>query len=908
MTKNSIQLPGDEDDRLRYMLDRLDEVCENETSFKTKQYTKLICEQLKLIKHAKNVANSIKGHLSSIKAKITGNNKQEQNKARQAVGMDKLETTSSGKVTSKDIKNNENIKKQQQKKNKLNQENSKDEVKMECYQMLLNEANNIIAYDRVWKTHNRINERFNTRKIFDEAHSNVDECVKEFCMLLDTYDVPFRAKVNICLENIAYEYDRNNKAVDKEALAESVTRYFLLHNSTFSEQMIVEEANQQTMIDKMLKICKRLAKSSNAAAVNIANKVYNALTSIGKLTKQVGVFLLDVLGTVLGGIIMLVGILVVGATIAVGLVGTIILLITLAIGIITIILGVQVTIVISPSKRKEFIDACDKIKKTHGKKHKKLNRAMEKLANALNIQLSEHALMESFCECEYNSKCVDMEYVLKTNKFYSENDIRKAMDLLTEPDEKPKLNYTLEDTILGITEDNKPSKKNSISDKMKSIFNIAHKSPSMLKEKIKDLYTNSPDEVIDETPNIFAILVDVCIIAGSFAINPVLGIISGMTLWFIGMKANREQSEKYIKKFKKEKEKAEKRKLTGSAKERNDAYIAQLTKSIEKLEDYRNDLHTEEENEEREAKENPSTDDSGSDDFSFGDDDDLKIESVVDIKIIDKAISILEQFKTNDVYQYLRRNDINPSALDYIVREGCKSGVLNRDKMYTVLEEVANANRKDVKKWNMFRRGMKTLKEETYIGHNLYNRASVAIDIYDIINEMSIGNHLTMLIDKVKRGASNLSDKEKIASRTLDTTLENLRQSMEKALTQENREAVIRGDILPSASRIIKLALVSGFTFLINPALTVIYLLGVFAMSRNIRAKERQLVLDEIDTEIKVCKEYMEEAKNKRDMNSYRQCLQIEKKLLRQRDTLNYKMKIAYNQETQTNFSADKEK
>ena len=908
LTKNSIQLPGDENDRVQFMLDRLDDICENDIR-KAKPYTQLICEQFKLIKHAKNVANSIKGHLNSIKAKITGSNVKEQNKARQAVGMDKLERTSSGKMVSKDIRNHEDMKKQEKKKNKLNQENKEDEVKIECYQMMSECLDNYIAYDRIWKTHNRINERFNTRKIFEECNSDVSECVKEFCMLLDTYDVPFRAKVNICLENIAYEYDRNNKSVDKSELAEAVTRYFLINNSTFSEQMILEEANQKTMLDKMIRTCKRLGRSGNAVVVNIANKVLDVIGGVAKVTKEIAFTILDVLGVVIGGIIMLLGGVVVGGVLIAGAVGTILLLIGLAIGLITICIGVKIAVVISPGLRKKFNDKANEIIKKHGKKkNKKLNKALNKLSNAMDGVVSESYLMESFCECEYMSKSTDIEYVLKSNKFYSENDIRKAMGLLTEPEETRKFNYTLEDTILGIREDNKPLKKNSISDKMKNILNIAHKTPSMLKEKIKELYSNSPDEVIDETPNIFAILVDVCIIAGGFAINPVLGIVSGMTLWFIGMKANREQSEKYIKKFKKEKEKAEKRKLTGSAKERNDAYIAQLNKSIEKLEDYRNDLHTEEENEEREAKKSPNpTDDDSMDNFSF-EDDDLKIESIVDIKLIDKAISILEGFRYNQVYDYIRRDDINPSALDYIVHEGCKSGVLNRQKLYPVLEEMANKNKRDMKKWNMYRAGMRTLREETYVGHDLYNRASVALDIYDIINEMSIGNHLTMLIDKVKRGASNLSDKEKIASRTLDTTLEKLRQSMENALTQENREAVIRGDILPSASRIIKLALVTGFAFLINPALSVIYLLGVFAMSRNIRQKERQLVLDEIDTELKVCKEYTEQAKEKRDMNAYRQCLQIEKKLLRQRDILNYKMKIAYRQDVQTNFEADKEK
>ena len=126
---------------------------------------------------------------------------------------------------------------------------------------------------------------------------------------------------------------------------------------------------------------------------------------------------------------------------------------------------------------------------------------------------------------------------------------------------------------------------------------------------------------------------------------------------------------------------------------------------------------------------------------------------------------------------------------------------------------------------------------------------------------------------------------------------------MENSLKQENREAVIRGQILPSASRIIKLALITGFAFLLHPALGIIYLLGTFAMSKKLRIKERQLVLDELDTELKVCAEYIEKAKNNQDMNAYRQCLNIEKKLLRQRDRLKYKMTAEWNEKTPERYS-----
>ena len=901
LTENCTQLPGSETDQMLYILEQMDRVCENESHNTAKNYAKLVCEKVNLLKHATNVANTIKGHINAIKARITGKSVSNQNKARKAVGMDPLKRTSSGKVVSKDTKRLDEKKTDDREKSKIHKEVGNDDVKIECCLMVLNAVNECLNYDRVWTTHQRINERYNTKKVFDYYYPDTRECIKEFCMLLDTYDMPFRAKINVCLENIAYEFDKNGKKLDRSELAEAVTEYFLIHSGTFGNGHIIEEASTDSLMSKMIKTGERLSKSSNETLAAIGRAVANTLKTIGTVTVEVGKKLLDLLGKVIGTTVILLGtFVIVGGVTAALIIGGIILLASLIVGLILILAGVGVMIIISPTVRAQWNDAIKKVKKA--KVNSKLGKALEKADRAINKHLGMNEMAEIFCECEFLSAKSDIEHVLTVNKFYSKDDIKKALDMVAEPVTGPVFKFRMQDQMLGLTEDNKAAVKGKSSGILQQILHAPNKSASFISSKIKEMYTDSPENVVKETPNVFAILVDIFIIGGSFAISPLLGIVAGMTMWFINMKASREQSEKYVKQFKKEKEKAEKRgaKLSGKAKERNDAYIQELTKSIDKLESYRDELHTDEENEARDAKENPGGEDS---DFSLGDDDDLKFEAATSLVLIDTAISILEKFDPKPVYEYLKDKNMNPRIGSYLIREGYTSGLLNGNKLINVLEQIEMNDKSNYKKWSMARSGLKLIREQG-IDHKLLHRAGAAVDIEEVLHEMSIGNHLTMLIDKVKRGATNLSDKEKVASRTLDSSLENLRRSMEDALKQENREAVIRGHILPSASRIIKLALVSGFTFLISPALTVIYLLGVFALSKGIRARERQLVLDEIDTELKVCKEYVEEAKNKRDMDAYRRCLQIEKKLLRQRDTLNYKMKVEYNQDTQTNFDA----
>jgi hypothetical protein len=125
-----------------------------------------------------------------------------------------------------------------------------------------------------------------------------------------------------------------------------------------------------------------------------------------------------------------------------------------------------------------------------------------------------------------------------------------------------------------------------------------------------------------------------------------------------------------------------------------------------------------------------------------------------------------------------------------------------------------------------------------------------------------------------------------------------MRNKIEDAMTNENREAVIRGNILPPASKIIKLAITTGLAWVINPALAVITLLGTFAMNAKIRTKERQLILDELDVELVMVDKYIRIAEEKNDMKNLRELLKIKKKLQNQEARLKYKMNFEWNQKT----------
>ena len=155
---------------------------------------------------------------------------------------------------------------------------------------------------------------------------------------------------------------------------------------------------------------------------------------------------------------------------------------------------------------------------------------------------------------------------------------------------------------------------------------------------------------------------------------------------------------------------------------------------------------------------------------------------------------------------------------------------------------------------------------------------------------------IILAVKQLKNKAIKLSDKEKQMSNSIDVAADNTAKSIEKALMNGNREAVIKGSMIPSASKCIKGAILAGAAWAVSPAIAVIGAIGAFACSKKLQRKERQLILDDIEIELKMCERYMRQAEDENDMKKIRQIEMIQRNLERQRQRIKYKMAIVYNQ------------
>ena len=138
----------------------------------------------------------------------------------------------------------------------------------------------------------------------------------------------------------------------------------------------------------------------------------------------------------------------------------------------------------------------------------------------------------------------------------------------------------------------------------------------------------------------------------------------------------------------------------------------------------------------------------------------------------------------------------------------------------------------------------------------------------------------------------DMSNKEKEWSKNIDMTFNRLYKSCKDALISDRREAIIKGSIIPSFSKCIKIGLAIAGVAAINPVAAAVMVIGGVAMSKNLTKKERILLLDEIDTELEVVEHEIEMAKSRNKTKKYRALLKYQKDLQRQSQRIKYNVRV----------------
>lgn len=155
-------------------------------------------------------------------------------------------------------------------------------------------------------------------------------------------------------------------------------------------------------------------------------------------------------------------------------------------------------------------------------------------------------------------------------------------------------------------------------------------------------------------------------------------------------------------------------------------------------------------------------------------------------------------------------------------------------------------------------------------------------------------NNMKIYLQGLKSKAKDMGQKERELSRQLDSTFNNFSKSVKNALISDRRESIIKGSVIPSFSKSIKicLGLVTLGVIAHNPIVPLIAAIGGLAASKKLTKKERILLLDEIEIELDVVEKEIANADSRNQIKKYRALLKYKKDLQRQYQRIKYNVRV----------------
>lgn len=726
----------------------------------------------------------------------------------------------------------------------------------ECF---LEEVNRYIDYDRIIDNDEKINRRFNVdRYLSNNITQPVENLVNSLCEFLDTYNMSIESKFNLCLESIPYSLYKNGVKVKKDIVYEYVTDYFLTKDTIMTD----------TYVRKMRKVLERYdvnpdglnkyLMEGDVKYGNIVNQTLEAdITSINS-EKKLSDFIIIRLDSVNEMISMM---------------------------------------------------TTDGSWKTEDPRNKNMMEFVNSsIDGILAIPLALN-VPKTFIESQL------VNYASTTKNPYTEEFIMDELDKQYHKSDGFSFLNLITKFKYQTSEDEDPSCRSIFengeldNDDIRNLFKQfkaeQNKDLPAFKRLMNKLYAKKPEEIVDEMPHIFGIVRSVFILApvGVPLVGPILSVLVACIDKLISIDVNVKQTDKLLKYLKTEKENIKEKMddLDGDKLSKAKEYEKSLDKCIDKVENYKSSFGN-----------------ASDDDFDLGDDFDFDFESCVNsngLNIIPINESTSEDLKLEEAFNEF--NDYQSCLINILEKKDIMNKIVrNLDKINESIGYISKLaiNCPISIEYNEFCEAVKDyhydpLEIETMdIEHKLEmakeekvelgTTRNVIIESYcvdtieTIINEGFKLSDVKLAWKSLKNKIKNLSTKEKSLCQSIDAHASTMLNSMEKAIRSDRREAIIKGSIIPSFSRCIKLSITFTGVSLINPVAGLISAMGYFACSKMLNRREKQLIYDEIETELKVVEKQLQLAENDGDMNQYRFLLNYQKKLARERQRIKYNLKV----------------
>lgn len=770
----------------------------------------------------------------------------------------------------------------------------------ECYDKIQETAKRISICDRVLYNHEKMCRRFNLNEVVEES-KDMELCVYELCNLIDSYDMPFDIKYNVALENILYLFELNKKFVDddpkkyideffytRDLTAQNLlfmenvkyeSPFYLDNNETLTETSVNEfsyiiEASKENPVKKLIEDFKREDNKSESKLKAVVTRIYT------KTPEQI----IDGTPNFLSWIRNLLLLSVFGVNVI--------------LGILVFFTDKMISMYLKRKEMERVLKMYDSELKTVQSKIDKSNskETKEKLTKYHEKLEQERKILKEYRDSLRTEKELDDEWEDDFDFDFDESAClaEGVFDKITLGEELDEVKKKIRFEFRRVLERLKVSSNN----KFKLYFDKGYFN-FVPQEDIEDflnfdtelgryldasgnicmsfcycdmnkMFTDD-DEDIDRYFKIIQDLCDFCAVGSSDKVSvsyegtggKMYLIFTYLEPLYIEADLRDEIRESYF------------HPMTYNAL----GTIYSIDESVEVFDKYPKEEFIKNINE-----------------AYFNS---LEVKTMINyldnssLFSIDESINLLLNIKNNST-------DIESQNISYLVDKYIKESVNYHDKEFDPL-----TYKEDVDMYVLVSEALSDkVKNKT---KELTKKAGVkANNLKDNIAKKGSAAAITAKLgaQSAKKNIKELDAKQQKLSKDMDNMVSSLYRRMEQAAVTKNREQIIKGSVLPSVSKIIKMAVGFGGVYLVNPAIAAIGALSMLFMSKNATKKERAMILDEIDIELRIVERKIARAEADDDDDLVRDLYKIQNKLLREKQRLKYRMNVYYHQRPTTGASS----
>lgn len=460
--------------------------------------------------------------------------------------------------------------------------------------MLLEAINNIESCDRLLNNYNMINERFNL-ECFEKGCSlstkfnlDLEQITESFCSLIDTYNMPLRKKFGVTLELAKYINESCGSADNNTDIVKYIVEYYLKNNPVISDR---DYTSIKNTLESNVFLEDKDIINVNYMFTNTGTKLFK--DKILEASNDVDIEYKDIIIKIANCKSVAIAKGLIKAAFAL-IFSTFIITATVPFSTVVVLLcalmGLIVTVALSPAViidaiRSELKKSEEAVKSLNDREKMKRNNKVHKFTSQIISSIEKgDPVAEAGNLVDYITPAEGLDAPILKDKLEDDG-----------------FNFTfLNDDYESFTESEKYADSEDIKDLIAKYKADQDKTQSKLKRLITKIFTKKPEKIIDNLPNIFELIRVFCILSTASipVVGPGIAIIGIIVDRFLAMTLKREEADRICKYFNKEKAKLEDKydnMKDGDKKDDLEKYIACLSKSIEKLEDYRDSMFTDKE-------------------------------------------------------------------------------------------------------------------------------------------------------------------------------------------------------------------------------------------------------------------------------------------------------------------------